>query len=344
MVSRFLNQKIEKTRSAVLYELLLRQCCQRNLEDVIIAPLQNSAPNEINKLLTVRSKLEQSVAFLKRAELNKPFLTKYRQLFFQNIKNIFSEEQLTSLVSPLGENWNWFFCATPNRYLLSSTTEVLTVQLLQFARFRTQKIAFSLVKGSHSEYDTLLFCCLEDVSIQKKIAYALGWRGISIENGKINTIHYLNGKIGTVGFFQISYSHDYQESTHVDLETIIADLQTPKLKSSTKSKTEPYPVQIRFFAEQEKGYLVRETCRNRFERLKTNFVGVRISLTDTEFCYFKLMSAFEKWGVVPKQITITTTGDQIIDYFYLDLEERDILQQNDFINIVSNIMNSEIAI
>ena len=343
-VGDFLNQKVEKTRSAVLYELLLRQCCQKSLEDVVIAPLRKRSPEEIERLTALRPKLERSVTFLKRAELDESALTKHRQLFFQYVKELFAEELIIGLVSPLGENWNWFFRAIPNRYLLGSTTEILTVHLLQLSRFRTKKIAFSFVKGSRGEYDTILFCCLDDISAQQRIAYALGRRGISIENGKINTVRYLDGKTGIVGFLRISHSCGNGELAHADLEAEVENLQTPKLILPTEPKKERSPTQIRFFTESEKGYLVRETDGNRFERARTEFGGVRISLTDRAFCYFKLMSAFESRGTVPVQVAITTIGDQIIDYFYLEPKERHALEQNGFAETVGSFIDSTVAV
>ncbi|MCP4753424.1 MAG: hypothetical protein GY866_21250 [Proteobacteria bacterium] len=344
IVNSYLDRKVIEIRTSVLLELLLRQCCNRSLEDVILHPLKKLSLEEARKLEKNRKELEDSLVFLKLAELDNASLDKHRFRFIRIIEQVISEKNVFSIIAPLSGYWEWFFTAVPNRYLLSSAIDVLTSQLLQFETGRQRKICFSHFKGESGEYDTILFCCSGDLKIQARIAYALSWRGVNIENGKINKVVYANQEEGLVGFFKVSQKSGKDELSNIDLETVIANLNIPPLNPPPISQKKESHIQLQFFQEPEKGYLVKEVDPERFSRITTDFVAVKISLFDAPFCYYKIMRSFEAIGIMPQQVTITTIGKQIIDYFYILPEEKDKLIREDFKSLLQKYLNAEISV
>ncbi len=345
MVNHYLDQKVDETRTSVLLELLLNQCCNKSLEDVISSSLKKESPSEFKKLETYRDELENLLVFLKLAELDKESLDKHRFRFTQTIRQVFSEDTIFSIVAPLSVSWNWFFTAIPNRYLLSSRVEVLTSQLQQFEKNIRRKIQFSYIKGERGEYDTILFHCIGETNLQAKIAYVLGWRGLNIENGKINKVIYTNGKEGWVGFFKVSKKQGTDDLSSNEIEDIIKNLHIPPLNPQPVAEAKKMlNVQLQFFPELEKGYLVKEIKNERFSRVKTDFIAVKISLYDAPFIYYKIMRSFEAVGVFPQQVTITTIGKQIIDYFYISPKEQAKLQKFDFVGLLKKYINADITV
>ncbi|MBU2513000.1 hypothetical protein KJ966_16800 [bacterium] len=345
IVNNYLNRKVKEIRTSVLLELLLRQCCNKSLEDVIISPLSTMSPNELKSLEKRREELENSLAFLKLAELDAPSLEKHRFRFIQIIQEIISEGNIFSIVAPLSRSWNWFFTSIPNRYLLSSRVETLTTQLQEFEQNLNQKICLSYVKGDQGEYDSILFHFIDEKLVQAKLAYALSWQGLNIENGKINKIQYANGQEGFVGFFRISSRSKADRKTNIELANVIDNLIIPPLNPQPVSvRKKLSKVQLQHFLEQEKGYLIKEVNKEQFKRVPERYVAVKISLFDAPFVYYKILRTFEAFGVFPEQITVTTIGNQIIDYFYLPESDRKIIKNNEFKRVLLKYINAEITI
>ncbi len=344
IVTNYLDRKVIETRTSVLLELLLRQCRYKSLEDVIIAPLKKLSLKEALQLEKHSKELENSLVFLKLAELDAASLAKHRRRFTQIIKRIISESNIFSLVAPLSDYWEWFFTSIPNRYLLSSNVEVLTSQLLRFEVYRRRKIGFSYMKGEPGEYDAILFYCIGDMQIQAKIAYALSWRGVNIENGKTNKVVYANGEQGLVGFFKVSQADGKDELSNIELETVISNLIIPPLNPPPAREQKKSHNKLQFFLESEKGYLVKEIDKDQFRRVKTEYFAVKISLYDAPFCYYKLLRSFEAMRIIPQQATITTIGNQIIDYFYVSLEDKERMIRDDFKSVLHKYLNADIYI
>ncbi len=124
---------------------------------------------------------------------------------------------------------------------------------------------------------------------------------------------------------------------------MISNLETPTLRLSVDHVADQYQIQTRFFNENEKGYIIQEDKQNYFQRDQTDFGAVRVSLPDKTFCYFRIMSALEEMGITPMQVAITTIGNQVIDYFYIRPEERELLEQNEFTSLLQDYMVSEIV-
>ena len=344
IINNYLNRMVSEVRLSVLLELLLRQCCNRSLEDVILAPLRKLCFQAGKDLEEYRAELENALEYLKLAELDHNTLNKYRFRFIQIIKQVIPEQCIFDLVEPLSSQWNWFFSTVPNRYLLSSDVSNLTSQLQQFETREHRNLQFSVNKGEPGEYDTILFYSIGDLKIQAKMAYALSRRGVNIENGKINKVIYADQQEGWVGFFSVSQQSGEDALSNIELESVIENLIIPPLNPPPVSKLVESHMQVQYFHEPEKGYQISETEPGQFSRTKTEFVAVKISLFDAPFCYYKIIRSFEAIGIIPQQVTITTIGNQIIDYFYIHPEEKEKLVREGFKNLLQKYVNSKIYV
>ncbi len=345
VVNGYLDRRVAEIRMSVLLELLLRQACNKNLDDVIIVPLSKLSPKEAKSLERYRKELENSLVFLKLAELDDASLEKHRFRFTRIVKEVISEDNIRSVTAPLSRYGSWFFSTVPNRYLLSSRVGTLTTQLQEFEDSYHQNLRLSYVKGEQGEYDSILFKFVGNVILQAKIAYVLSWQGINIENGKINQVHYGNGEKGYVGFFRVSATSPGEILTGNELENVIRNLTMPPLNPPRVSETKKlHNVKVAYFLEQEKGYLIEEGKSKQFTRSSREYVAVKISLLDAPFVYYKILRSFDAAEIVPQQVTITTIGNQIIDYFYIDREDLDRLQNSEFKGVLHKYINADITI
>ena len=327
IVEGFLDQKIAELKHSVILEMVLKQCGIKNLKAGLFDPLAQIAPAKVEPLLAQKQQLHAAVHFISLGELDPKSLAKHRQNFYQTLNQHLSQEELLGLLGDAGKNLDWFFTSLPNRYLLEVDTEVLCSQLIELHDFRSKPIRFSHLSGGKDHFDHLLFTGMEDLNLHSKIAYVLGRSGANIENGKINHVLYHNGKEGLVGFFQYHASGKSRDFSLAELENQIAHLKLPNLDSLGQTGHNKTNVQIQFIPEHTKAYLVREHTPNRFSRERVFKVACKISLFDQPFCYFKMMASLEAMKVTPSQVTITTIGKQIIDYFYI--EENDVAKLDD---------------
>ncbi|MBU2644208.1 hypothetical protein KKI24_05825 [bacterium] len=344
IINNYLNRMVSEVRISVLLKLLLRQCCNKSLEDIILIPLKKLSDHAAQNVEKHREELENALVYLKLAELDHKTLDKYSFRFIQIIKKAIPENYIFDLVKPLSSQWNWFFTAVPNRYLLSSEVGVIASQLQQFEGRQHQNLRFSYNKGEPGEYDTILFYSIGDLKVQAKFAYALSWRGVNIENGKINKVIYADQREGWVGFFNVSQQEGEDALSNIEMESLIENLIIPPLNPPPVSKQVESHIQLQYFHEPEKGYRVHEVETDRFTRVKTDFVAVKISLFDAPFCYYKIIRSFEAIGIMPQQVTITTIGNQIIDYFYIYPEEKDKLIRDGFKSLLQKYVNAKIYI
>jgi UTP:GlnB (protein PII) uridylyltransferase len=340
IVNNYLDGKVEKSRVQVLEELLLRQCCNKSLEDALLTPLSAQFPEEAEQIKKQVKILQHHLHFIQRAELDSKTLSNHRLKFNQIINRTLPIDIISILVAPYIRSCNWFFTALPNRFLLSTTAEILTTQLIDFTEHRDSLSHFSIIQGGKDEYDTLLFCGAGGLKFHSKIAYVLGRMGMNIENGKINTVVKEDKKRRIVGFFQISRGEKRKNITGLELETLVANLSLPPLTFSPNQVVNDLNVRLSTFKENKKGYLVYEADNNRYLRKKEKFIAVKLSLFDAPHCYFKIIQAFDKLNIIPHQVTITTIGKQIVDYFYLSLEDQNKFDQKEFHKLIDQYLQA----
>ncbi|MDT8445327.1 MAG: hypothetical protein RRB13_00355 [bacterium] len=340
-INHFLDAKVEEQKDAVVLDLLLRQSCNRSLDEVITEPLKALSTGEAEALDKYRRELSSSAHYIHLGELDEKSLEKHYVRFCRILSDNLSRPTRFLLAEPYINNWDWFFATIPNRYLLSASPQRLAHQLIDFDAEERDDLRFSFVKGGPGEYDSLLFYSMHDLNVQAKIAFALNAKGINLELGKINQVRYADGKFGIVGFFQ-GTSGNKANISGVELESMVANLQPPDLAHGAHRKAYAGMVQVQYMLEREKGYLVVETLDGSFQREPIECWAVKVSLTDAPYGYFKIMMALQALNVTPLQVTVTTIGNQIVDYFYVRPDDCARLKEGGFEPLLSHYMGSEI--
>ncbi len=343
VVENFLEGQIKKLNQAVVLELLLKHCILNGLDQAIFHPLAANYPKELKALKKEQSELGRSLHFLSLGELDEKNLARHRQNFQRILTRHFPAETLRPLSGQEETHLSWFFTSVPNRYLLSMNPQALAGQIIDLADHQDKRIRFSYTKGQTGEYDTLLFTGAAKSHLQSKVGFLLGQLGYNIENGKINPVYYQNGQKGLVGFFQFSRLKEERETLMSELENHIEHLRLPQLYNLAKKLHKKTNIQIQFIPEKKKAYLVQEDEQGYFTRKKTEKIAMKVSLFDQPYCYFKLMAALEAFDIYPSQVTITTIGRQIIDYFYIRPDEQEKVQSESFQAVLQEYLQSEIS-
>ncbi|MDX2471943.1 MAG: hypothetical protein QNL04_15340 [SAR324 cluster bacterium] len=343
IVEEFLDSKVNEIKDIVFYELILQSCILKSLDEFLLEPLKKINPETYKKLEPKSQILGRAIHFLALSELDKKSLEKHRQSFHQALKSCLTFDDASKLLTDLSPVLDWFFTATPNRYLLSTSPMAIARQVVEMQSYKLKEMQFTLLKGQKGEYDTLFFYSTKDVFIHAKIAFVLGQLGMNIELGKVNQVHYLDGRMGYVGFLEFSQKENASPIDISQFEHRIDQLILPSLDNSPKKSQEKTNIQTQFFIEPDKAYLVKETKDKGFERVKIEQRALKVSLYDSPFCYFKLMSALAHFKINPAQVTITTIGQQIIDYFYISANEQRILESSNFLQHLQNFLNSDIS-
>ncbi|MDH5560402.1 MAG: HD domain-containing protein [Deltaproteobacteria bacterium] len=338
----YLDRIIEDLKVSVLFELFIKQCRDKSLDEVIIQPLEKLSLPKSEKVVKQKPQLESNLEFINKSHLDNISVESYKMTFKRTLRQSVGFENLLE-ISPYKEVIRWFFSAVPNRHLLSSSVDTLATQVLQFKRFRSDEVRISFVKGDQGEYDTLMFYSLGDPQVETKVAYAINHKGINIENGKINRILYNDQQVGIIGYFQTSRVNEKEGLSNIELESMIANMSIPKLKLEKRKNDQDAFFQLQFFTESEKGYLVNEDGNNHYSRITKEFFVAKISLYDHPFCLFKILLAFSEIKAQPKQVTITTIGNQVIDYFYFDPADKPKLIKSSFKKLLREHLDSKLT-
>jgi len=340
-INEYLDQKVDEKRAAVALDMLLSQSCTVGLEEAIYDPVEKIDASLLDLLVPLKSELNSIVHFLSLGELDKKSLEKHYLRFFNLMKSSLPEAVRFQLVSNYVTDWQWFFTAMPNRYLLNADPQSLSNQLLAFEDCLENGPRFSFVKGAKGEYDNLLFYVKNDSSLQARLAFLLNSSGINIELGKINQIKYLDGSTGFAGYFQ-GPGNAAKEVSMVAIENTLEDLVLPDLGHPSWNARTAVHCQVQYLYEREKGYVVVEKSHGQYERSVVECWAVRVSTFDSPYDYFKIMSAIETLGVNPLQVMITTIGNQLIDYFYVTSKDKEKLVSGGFETLLNRFLASDI--
>jgi UTP:GlnB (protein PII) uridylyltransferase len=314
-VNAFLGEKINLAKKNVANMSLLQRCIIEDVQQVIFDPLMSVLDGSQKKLLEKANDLKKLIGLYSQCfediEAKKTILIEFSNIIDKNI----SLENKDVLIKTHFPNWDWFFNTIPNRLILNLTNEELSYQLSKFAFDGSKSFEISVIRGDTGEYDSLLFWA-SDLTFQKKLAFILNRKNINIESGKTNHIQYRSGKSGIVGFFHISQfgKLDFSES---DMEASVSNLTIPKPRRK-KALEKDRMIHVSHYQEDQKAYIVKEVADNVYSRESGLFHYIKVSTSDQRYRFFKILKTMEDIGIVVKQSTITTIGNQINDYFVFD--------------------------
>ena len=98
---------------------------------------------------------------------------------------------------------------------------------------------------------------------------------------------------------------------------------------------------VEFRGDDGKGYRIRRKGGH-YQRISLPLPHIRVVLRDEPFLLYKVSQVFDLYGVSLEQALITTTGNQVVDYFYLDPEEYERLRNSSFEEAFVRTMNSDL--
>ena len=266
----------------------------------------------INKIFSDHSFMQNS---LKDLELNK---YKFAQFIRRYIPLNQAKEQ-----NPELDIWlSTIFTVFPNRFLLSTPLGVLYDLARLFYNFN-QNTKFEVISESSTENCRVLLCVKDDPNAIIKLSYLLNFIGeISIETGKINTIHLQDRTKIYCGYLELE-----KEPTAESLRRLKDALLEPISKEwgevsvTNLSQSSLNSASVDYMEEYKAGYVVIEQDDEQFSRVSENYVCIKVTMPNRKYALFDILNQFKKVSITPIQIIITTYGDKIYDYFVFNVSD-----------------------
>ncbi|MDH4249300.1 MAG: hypothetical protein OEW39_15955, partial [Deltaproteobacteria bacterium] len=216
----------------------------------------------------------------------------------------------------------------------------LAGELHVFSRFQETRVIADIVDREQLGGDGLLISTHGLSRPHTRVAFAMSQFRLNIISGKVNRVELGENEHGYCYFFQISPPESGVAPSPRELERIIENQTPPELPRTHLSRpTTSRGVRVEFSGNDNKGYRILKT-RNIFERQSASLPHIRVILRDEPFLFFKVSRVFDLFGVEIQQSLITTTGNQVVDYFYLLPEDYERLRGSDFEESFLRLVNT----
>ena len=330
IVNAYLYEKKEELEAETRVCLLLRKGLAAGMEEAVYAPLRKASAADWKRLRAVAPELDEMHRSYVLGAPEGGEQDKLQSKMMLHLRNNLSGKSISRLTRQENEVFTWFFSAFPNRYLLAASAHMLAEQLENFAGFKTEQVLADVVSAAGGESEGLLVYTRELPGSHSRVAYMLSRKRINIISGKVNRVAFPRGKHGYCYYFQISPMAEGTRLFPRDLEGMILGEAAPELEMPPLA--EGYPSRggkVEFLGDDGKGYQVRQ-ARGAFSRESAPYKVLRVVLRDEPFLFYKVTRAFGLYEVEIQQSLITTTGNQVLDYFYLLPEDYERLRASSF--------------
>ncbi|HEX7929174.1 MAG TPA: hypothetical protein VF678_16380, partial [bacterium] len=338
LINTYFNQRKEELREETRIHLLLQRSYAVGVGEAILEPVRKGFPREWERLeprAKELSAMQREIVLGSRAPKDQERLvTKFVQLLRQYI----GSAALRALTADQNAMFSWFFAAFPNRYLLAMPPGQLSQQLTQFSRFDSARALVDVVQRQEGGHALLVAAQLPRAHTH--VAYALSRRRINIIVGKVNRLIYPNGAAGYAYFFQISPLSNAEPFSPRELEFLIEHETPPELGQPPAAS--PYQrrgVRVEFLGIDEQGYEV-VPAEGEFTRRPVRMGQIRVIMRDQPFLFYKVTQVFERFKAEILQALITTTGNQVQDFFFVSPEDYERLQASNFEEFLINRMST----
>jgi len=337
----FDQKKAELLAETRLYLLLLRSNAV-GVREAILRPVETLNARESQRLGARKDELtglhKEMVLGNRRPDEQERLGVKFVQL----LKQYLSEPTLLALTSDQTAAFTWFFAGFPNRYLLSRPPQQLAAQVIQFSAFRTAKVLVDAIPAGGGNGEGLLVYTHGFSRSHSRVAYALSRKRVNIILGKINRVHYGGGDFGYCYYFLISPPPPDEPLIARDLELLIVTETPPQFERARAQPTfQRNRPRVEFLPDDNKGYQI-ERIGETYERRTASYGRVRIAMRDQPFLFFKVSQVFDLYDVEVQQALITTTGNQVLDYFYLLPESMNRLRASNFEEFLGERVNADL--
>ena len=341
----YLDNKKNDLESDTRIDLLIKRSLRENLDSVLLKPLQDINSSERKLLKKSEEELQILWRDLKLGSLDKLGTDQTTEKFIRKIRQSLSKKtlmELTGLYSPL---INWFFASFPNRFLLSTSPEMIAENLTIFNQLERPAIV-NVITNLRGQLNALLIYVHNLPQVHIRIAYTLNLKHLNIESAKINQINFASGKIAFCYYLKVSKREDDNVILPLEIETSIRRNTPPALKITPKNFIYLTKFQIEYLEDDKKGYMVKEINnkssgdfpvwkgdsqdKTEFSRRDKNYLRIKITAEDAPLIYYKIVSAFDRAQVTIQQAVISTIGHQVIDTFYITAEDHEKLLRSNF--------------
>ncbi|HUJ74169.1 MAG TPA: hypothetical protein VL359_04890, partial [bacterium] len=342
LINVYFDQKKQELEAQTRVHLLLVKSHALGIREALLQPLERLSPREWGRL---QPHLEELT------ELHKHIMLGNRQgweqdrlvsKFIRLLRQYISEPTVLSLTRDESALFSWFFCSFPNRYLLARLPWQLANQMAKFAQFRTAQVLVDVVSSALGAPDSLLIYTRALPLSHSRVAYALSRKQINIAQGKINRVVYDNGEWGYCYYFQFSLLAPEGRPAAREMELLIAAEVPPAL--SQPAPASPYErtgVRLEFLGDDGKGYEIHQQG-DEFARASVPYGRVRVVMRDQPYLFYKVSQVFDSFGAEFHQALITTTGNQVLDHFYLPLPELERLRGTAFEEFLINRVHTDL--
>ena len=344
-IQTYLDIKKNDLESDTRIDLLINRSLRENIESVLLTPLKKINKEERKLLGKSEDDLQVLWRDLKLGSLDKQGTDQTTDKFIRTIRQSISKKSLVTLTELYSPMINWFFAAFPNRFLLSSTPDMLAENLSIFNRLERPAIV-NVITNARGRLNGLLIYVHDQPQIHSRIAYTLNLKHLNIESAKINQIQFASGKVAFCYYLKVSKRGEQNVILPRELETSIKSNTLPALIIKTQTFLYNTKLQLEYLKDDKKGYMVKEKKsealgdfpvwngefreKTDFSRRDKNYLRIKITADDAPLVYYKMVSAFDQVGVPIQQAVITTIGHQVIDTFYITPEDHEKLVKSNF--------------
>jgi UTP:GlnB (protein PII) uridylyltransferase len=338
LINAYFNQRKEELRAETRIHLLLQRSQAVGVAGAILEPVQRDFPKDWERL---EPKARELTALQREIVLgNRPHLEQERLAgkFVQLVRQYLGGPALHALTAEQNTLFSWFFAAFPNRYLLAMPPRQLSQQMTKFTAFASAPVLVDIV--TRPEGGQALLIATRLPRSHTHVAYALSRRRINIVVGKVNRLLYPDRTVGYGYFFQVSPLPGAESYSPRDLEFLIEHEEPPSLGQPPPAS--PYQrkgVRVEFLGVDESGYEVAP-AEGEFIRRAARMGQIRVIMRDQPFLFYKVTQVFERFQAEILQALITTTGNQVQDYFFVSPEDYDRLRATHFEEFLINRMST----
>ena len=341
-INIYFERKKEELFGETRLHLLFLESITHGLGKAVFDPLAASHPEVWERVAPAAGSLEETHKEIVLGALDRTEQAGRETKLVRTLRNLLGMETVEALTAGHEDLLQWFFAAFPNRYLISAFPSALAAQLKKFAAFRTAQVIADLVPGVNNANQGLLIYTRGLNLSHSRVAYALSRLRLDITTGKVNRVNLEHGGHGYCYFFQFNPLEPGAPLRPADLERMITEGEPPELRFPEAAPAlAPRKARVIFQGNDQKGYLIHSR-EGKFQRVPAEYAHIKMTLRDAPFLFYKLTRAFDLYEVEVQQALITTTGKQVVDYFYLTPEDYARLRASDFVERLMDLVDSNL--
>lgn len=342
LINLYLDHKKKDLITETRIYLLLQKTLAHGIRPTVFDPLQEAFPLEWERMEPAAKDLEIMQREIVLGNASPEEKEKLEERLFNQCRYFLSDDSIGFLTREEEGVFSWFFSAYPNRYLMASLPKYLAGQLSVFSSYKKAQVIVDIVSGDQLGAEGVMIFTRDLSRSHSRVAYAISRYRINITSGKINRVEMGEGGSGYCYYLQTTARDPGEHLSGRDLEIMILNESLPDIPQPSKRKIGPAKgVRVEFGGNDHKGYLIAEVD-GKYERRNADLPHIRVVVRDEPFFFYKVSRAFDLFGVDILQTLITTTGNQVMDYFYFSQADYDKLLNSDFEEVFIQLVNSDL--